>query len=304
MLPRCEPPAPMGATPMPLKLLVDTATLADHLDDPAWVVVDCRSDPANAGFGRAEYAKGHLPGAVFLDMDSDLCGEKMGRNGRHPLPEPQRLVATLGAAGIGPGTQVVAYDDRGGASAARLWWMLRWLGHDAVALLDGGITRWAAEGRPLVTEVPARRPARFAGEPREAMRVDAAFVTDQVAARRAGEAGPADAVLVDARVPARYRGEMEPIDPVAGRIPGARNRPLQDNLAADGRFKAPQALRAEFESVLGGVPPARVVHYCGSGVSACHNLFAMTLAGMGGSRLYAGSWSEWIADPSRPIERG
>lgn len=281
---------------MPLKLLVDTATLAAHLDDPAWVVVDCRSDPANAAFGRAEYAKGHLPGAIFLDMDSDLCGEKTGRNGRHPLPEPQRLAATLGAAGIGPGAQVVAYDDRGGASAARLWWMLRWLGHEAVALLDGGITRWAAEGRPLVTEVPAPGAAGFAGEPREAMRVDAGFV--------AANLDGGDAVLVDARVPARYRGEMEPIDPVAGRIPGARNRPLQDNLAADGCFKGPQALRAEFESVLGGVPPARVVHYCGSGVSACHNLFAMELAGMVGSRLYAGSWSEWIADPSRPIERG
>jgi len=293
---------------MPLTLLADTALLAAHIDDPAWIVVDCRSDPANAAFGRVEYEKGHLPGAIFLDMDRDLCGEHTGRNGRHPLPDARRFAATLGAAGIDKGKQVVAYDDRGGASAARLWWMLRWLGHEAVALLDGGITRWVAEGRPLTTDVPAPRAARFEGEPRETMRVDSAFVAAHVAAHvaalAAGNPPRGDAVLVDARVPARYRGEMEPIDPVAGRIPGARNRPLQDNLGADGRFKSPQALRADFEAVLAGLPAEAVVHYCGSGVSACHNLFAMALAGMGGSRLYAGSWSEWIADPSRPIERG
>jgi len=281
---------------MPLTLLVDTDTLAARLRDPDWVVVDCRSDPANAAFGRAEYAKGHLPGAIFLDMDSDLCGEHTGRNGRHPLPEPQRLVATLGAAGIGPGTQVVAYDDRGGASAARLWWLLRWLGHEAVAVLDGGITRWVAEGRPLATEAPAPRAARFEGRANDAMKVDAGFVAANLQRR--------EAVLLDARVPARYRGEMEPIDPIAGRIPGARNRPLQDNLGPDGRFKPAQALRADFDAVLAGAGPERVVHYCGSGVSACHNLLAMEIAGLPGSRLYGGSWSEWIADPSRPIERG
>ena len=277
-------------------LLIDTATLAAHLNDADWVVVDCRSDPANAAFGRAEYAKGHLPGAIFLDMDSDLCGEHTGRNGRHPLPEPDRLAAVLGASGIGPGTQVVAYDERGGASAGRLWWMLRWLGHDAVAVLDGGLPRWLAEGRPVTTDVPKRTPARFEGRPRDDGKVDAGFVLANL------DGG--DSVLVDARVPARYRGEMEPIDPIAGRIPGARNRPLTQNLDANGCFKAPEALRADFETLLDGVAPAKVVHYCGSGVSSCHNLLAMEIAGLGGSRLYPGSWSEWIADPSRPIERG
>lgn len=285
---------------MPLTHLVDTETLAAHLDDPAWVLVDCRSDPANAAFGRAEYARGHLPGAIFLDMDADLCGEHTGSNGRHPLPSPERFVATLGAAGIGPDIQVVAYDDRGGASAARLWWMLRWLGHEAVALLDGGITRWIAEGRPLSVDKPVPRTARFEGRAHETMRVDAAFVSRLLAQ---GDKAP-EAVLLDARVPARYRGEMEPIDPIAGHIPGARNRPLQENLAPDGRFKPAPALRAEFEALLNGLPPEKIVHYCGSGVSACHNLFAMDLAGLRGSRLYPGSWSEWIADPSRPIARG
>ncbi|RPH67029.1 MAG: sulfurtransferase [Burkholderiales bacterium] len=281
---------------MSYALLVDTATLAAHLDDPDWVVVDCRSDPADPDFGRAEYAKGHLPGAIFLDVDSDLCGAHTGRNGRHPLPDPDRLAATLGAAGIDPRMQVVAYDDRGGASAARLWWLLRWLGHRTVAVLDGGLPRWLADGRPVTTAVPQRTSARFEGRPRDDAMVDSVFVLAHL--------GSGDAVLVDARAPARYRGESEPIDPIAGRIPGAHNRPLTMNLDAGGAFRAPAALRAEFESVLDGAPPERVIHYCGSGVGSCHNVLAMEVAGLRGSRLYPGSWSEWIADPSRPVDRG
>lgn len=191
---------------------------------------------------------------------------------------------------------MVAYDDVGGASAARLWWLLRWLGHDAVAVLDGGLQRWLAEGRPLATATPQRPPARFEGRPRDDAMVDSAFVLAHL--------GAGDAVLVDARAPARYRGDAEPIDPVAGRIPGARNRPLTMNLDDGGAFKPPAALRAEFESVLAGAPPGRVIHYCGSGVGSCHNVLAMEVAGLSGSRLYPGSWSEWIADPSRPVERG
>jgi thiosulfate/3-mercaptopyruvate sulfurtransferase len=281
---------------MPHTLLVDTDTLARHLDDPNWVIVDCRSDPADATFGLAAYRKGHLPGASFLDMDGELCGERTGRNGRHPLPDPERLVEALGAAGIGPETQVVAYDDRGGASAGRLWWLLRWLGHEAVAVLDGGIQRWEADGRPLVTEVPVRNRGSFSGHPNRSMQVDVDFVV--------GNTETADALLVDARAPARHRGEAEPIDPVAGHIPGSVNRPLTENLGPDGRFKPADVLRAEFESVLAGAGPEQVVHYCGSGVSACHNLLAMELAGLTGSRLYPGSWSEWIADPERPVARG
>lgn len=281
---------------MPHALLVDSATLAENLADSGWVVVDCRSHPADPAVGRAGYANGHLPGAIFLDIDSDLCGAHTGRNGRHPLPDPDRLSATLGAAGIGSHSQVVVYDDCGGASAARLWWLLRWLGHEAVAVLDGGLPRWVAEGRPVTTATPLRAPARFEGRPRDDALVDGAFV--------AASLGTRDVLLVDARAPARYRGDAEPIDPIAGRIPGARNRPLTLNLDEGGVFKAPAALRAEFESVLAGAPPGRVIHYCGSGVGSCHNVLAMEVAGLSGSRLYPGSWSEWIADPSRPIERG
>ena len=281
---------------MPHALLVDTATLAGNLDDPGWVVVDCRSHPADPAVGRAGYANGHLPGAIFLDVDIDLCGAHTGRNGRHPLPDPGRLGATLGAAGIAVSSQVVAYDDCGGASAARLWWLLRWLGHDAVAVLDGGLPRWLAEGRPLTTAAPRRSATRYEGTPRDDAMVDCRFVLAHL------ETG--DVVLVDARAPARYRGETEPIDAVAGRIPGARNRPLTLNLDDGGAFKAPASLRAEFESVLAGTPPGRVIHYCGSGVGSCHNVLAMEVAGLSGSRLYPGSWSEWIADPSRPVERG
>lgn len=277
-------------------LLVDTATLAAHLDDPGWIVVDCRSDPADPAFGRAEYAKGHLPGAIFLDVDSDLCGAHTGSNGRHPLPDPARLAATLGAAGIDARTQVVAYDDRGGASAARLWWLLRWLGHEAIAVLDGGLPRWIAEGRPVDTAVAQRTPARFEGRPRDGAMVDSAFVLAHLGSR--------EALLVDARAPARYRGEVEPLDPVAGHIPGALNRPLTMNLDERGAFRPSAALRAEFERLLDGAPPQRVVHYCGSGVGSCHNVLAMEVAGLRGSRLYPGSWSEWIADPLRPVERG
>ncbi|MFA7666927.1 MAG: sulfurtransferase [Burkholderiaceae bacterium] len=290
---------------MPHTLLVDTDTLAAHLDDPLWVLVDCRSDPADPEFGRTAYRAGHLPGAIFLDLDGELCGEHTGHNGRHPLPDPQRLLEVLGAAGIGPDTQVVVYDDRGGASAARLWWMLRWLGHEAVAVLDGGLPRWEADGRPLVTEVPVRRPASLTGRARDLMRVDTGFVL-------AGLDDPG-LLLVDARVAPRYRGELEPIDPVAGRIPGAVNRPAPDNLAPDGRFRPAAELKAGFEKLMadagaraGSEPlaPQQLVHYCGSGIAACHNLLAMEIAGLPGARLYPGSWSEWIADPARPVERG
>lgn len=281
---------------MPHTLLIDSTTLAAHLADPAWVVVDARSHPVDPLVGRAGYASGHLRGAIFLDVDSDLCGTRTGRHGRHPLPDPDRLSTTLGAAGIAPHSQVVVYDDSGGASAARLWWLLRWLGHEAVAVLDGGLPRWLAEGRPLTTAVAARPQCRYEGRPRGDVMVDAAFVL--------GHLDTGDIVLVDARAPARYRGEAEPIDPVAGRIPGARNRPLTMNLGEHGGFKAPQALRAEFDAVLAGARPEQVIHYCGSGVGSCHNVLAMELAGSSGSRLYPGSWSEWIADPLRPVERG
>jgi thiosulfate/3-mercaptopyruvate sulfurtransferase len=275
--------------------LVSTAALAPHLEDPRWVVFDCRHDLARPDAGREEYLKSHIPGARFMHMDEDLAGPPTGSNGRHPLPDPAAFAAKLGAAGVGPDSQVVAYDAQGGVSAARLWWMLRWLGHDAVAVLDGGFGKWLREEHPETAALPPVAPARFEPRPRPLV-VDVAFV--------AAHLGDPAGKLVDARSPERYRGEAEPIDPVAGHIPGSVNRFVRENLAAGGVFKPAAQLRAEWQALLAGVAPEGVVHSCGSGVAACHNLLAMEIAGLAGSLVYAGSWSEWCADPARPVAMG
>ena len=272
--------------------LVDAATLAAHLDDPAWRVVDVRHQLADTAYGERVYAESHLPGAAFLHCDRDLSGPLTGSNGRHPLPAPERLAARLGEIGIGPQTQVVVYDDAQGMIAGRLWWLLRWLGHDAVAVLDGGLQAWQAANGALTAELPRRRPASFVAKLGDTL-VDADHVQAFLQTSRMH--------LIDARSPDRYRGENETIDPVGGHIPGAVNRFFRDNLQADGRFKPAAALRAEWLAVLAGALPEQVVHQCGSGVSACHNLLAMEIAGLPGSRLYAGSWSEWCADCRRPV---
>jgi thiosulfate/3-mercaptopyruvate sulfurtransferase len=276
--------------------LVSTDVLAAHLGDPGWVVIDCRHDLAAPGKGRADHAAGHLPGAHFLHLDEDLSGPKTGRNGRHPLPDPAALAAALGRCGVARGVQVVAYDDQGGMAAARLWWLLRWLGHPAVAVLDGGLGRWLAEGRPVTAAPPAPSSAAFAPAVRPGLTVDAPWVLAHL--------GDGAVTLLDARAANRWRGEDETLDPVGGRIPGARNRFWKDNLAPDGRFKAPAELARELTAAVGGAAPAQVVHSCGSGVTACHNLLAMEIAGLPGGRLYPGSWSEWCSDPARPVERG
>jgi thiosulfate/3-mercaptopyruvate sulfurtransferase len=275
--------------------LVATETLAAHLDDPRWVVFDCRHDLARPDAGREEYLKSHLPGARFMHMDEDLSGPPTGSNGRHPLPDPAAFAAKLGAAGVGPDSQVVAYDAQGGANAARLWWMLRWLGHDAVAVLDGGLGKWLREERPVSAALPRIASAPFESRPRPDT-VDVAFLASHLR-------DPA-MKLVDARSAERYRGEAEPIDPVAGHIPGSVNRFVRENLGTGGVFKPAAQLRAEWEAVLAGVPAEGVVHSCGSGVAACHNLLAMEIAGLSGSRLYPGSWSEWCADPHRAVAVG
>ena len=272
--------------------LVDAATLAAHLDDPAWRVVDVRHQLADTAYGERVYAESHLPGAAFLHCDRDLSGPLTGSNGRHPLPAPERLAARLGEIGIGPQTQVVVYDDAQGMIAGRLWCLLRWLGHDAVAVLDGGLQAWQAANGALTAELPRRRPASFVAKLGDTL-VDADHVQAFLQTSRMH--------LIDARSPDRYRGENETIDPVGGHIPGAVNRFFRDNLQADGRFKPAAALRAEWLAVLAGALPEQVVHQCGSGVSACHNLLAMEIAGLPGSRLYAGSWSEWCADCRRPV---
>lgn len=274
--------------------LVDAATLAAHLDDPDWVIVDVRHQLADPAYGQRVYAEGHVPGAVFLHCDRDLSGPMTGRNGRHPLPAQDKLALRLGEIGIGPDSQVVVYDDVQGMIAGRLWWLLRWLGHDSVALLDGGFQAWQAAGGELTTSLPARRAASFVCENNDNP-VNADYVRTFLETSRLH--------LVDARSPDRFRGENETLDPVGGHIPGAVNRFFRENLQADGRFKSAAQLRAEWLAVLAGASPEQVVHQCGSGVSACHNMLAMEIAGLSGSRLYAGSWSEWCSDPARPVTR-
>lgn len=281
---------------MPHSTLVEVATLRAHLDRGDWCIVDCRFSLADPDAGLRAYAAGHLPGAVYAHLERDPSGPVTPVSGRHPLPEVGRLAERLSAWGIDESVQVVAYDDAGGAMAARLWWLLRWLGHRAVALLDGGWQAWCAAGAP-VSDRPVGRPAtRFRPRPSDGAWLDAAQV------QRGLSRG--EVLLLDARSEARFRGDEEPIDPVAGHVPGAGNRPYTRNLGADGRFRAPSDLRAELQAELGGRAPGAVVHMCGSGVTACHNLLAMEIAGLSGSRLYPGSWSEWIRDPNRPIATG
>lgn len=278
--------------------LISAANLAERLAAaPGSVALfDCRFDLVDPGAGEAAYAAGHIPGAQYLHLDRDLSGRKTGTNGRHPLPTRDALATLLASHGLKQGQQVVAYDAQGGAYAARLWWLLRWLGHDSVAVLDGGLQAWEAAGHPLTTDVPQPAAGDFhAGAPLEST-VDAAAVLANVKSPTR--------VVIDARAPDRYRGENETIDRVGGHIPGARNRFFKDNLTADGRFKTGHELRETFSTLLAGIEPNRVILQCGSGVTACHNALALEIAGLHGASLYPGSWSEWSADPSRPIATG
>jgi thiosulfate/3-mercaptopyruvate sulfurtransferase len=274
-----------------LNTLVSTGELARH---PEWRLFDCRHDLIRHELGEQQYREAHIPGALFAHLERNLSAPKSGKNGRHPLPDPHAFTAWLGAQGLKASDPVVCYDGGSGAMAARLWWMLRWVGHDTVAVLDGGLAKWVQEGRAVTAEVPHFAPTNYAARERPELAVDVAYV-----AKYLGKA-----TVLDARSPARWRGETEPIDPVAGRIPGSLNRFSNDNLTPAGVFKPAAQLRKEFEAVLGGKAASEVVHSCGSGVAACHNLLAMEVAGLRGGRLYAGSWSEWIADPARPRERG
>jgi thiosulfate/3-mercaptopyruvate sulfurtransferase len=276
--------------------LIGVDELAGHSGDPAWRIFDCRHDLRDADHGARAYAEAHIPGALHLNLDRDLSGPQSGHNGRHPLPDPAVFAATMAACGVAGETVVIAYDDAGGMFAARLWWLLRWLGHQRVALLDGGLAAWRRAGQALDAHLPRHAAAQFSGRPAAAMSVDAATVLARLHAP--------DMLLVDARSAERFRGEGETLDPVGGHIPGAVNRCFADNLDADKcAFKPAAVLRDEFLQLLGGRDPREVVHQCGSGVTACHNLLAMELAGLPGGRLYAGSWSEWCSDPSRPVAR-
>ena len=289
---------------MAFRTLITPAALALHLRDvqseapspeSAFAIVDCRFKLDDVQWGEREYAAAHIPGAAYAHLDRDLSGPKTGTNGRHPLPDPQALAATFGRLGIASGVQVVAYDQGNGMFASRLWWLLRWLGHEAVAVLDGGFAKWTAEGRETRAGREQAAARAFHGSARADMIVDANRVASLMQQR--------DWRLVDARAPERYRGDVEPLDKLPGHIPGAANHFFQTNVDEHGVFLTPEDLRARHGASLGGVAPDHVVAYCGSGVTACHNLLAMEHAGLGGARLYPGSWSEWSADPSRPVER-
>jgi thiosulfate/3-mercaptopyruvate sulfurtransferase len=276
--------------------LITAAELAAHLDDASWVVVDCRFTLTDAAAGPAAYARSHIPGARYANLDDDLARHPGPNDGRHPLPLAAELAARLGAWGITNGSMVVAYDEASGAIAARLWWLLGWLGHERRLVLDGGFAAWNAAGLPVETHTPTWGPTRFlpAG-----VADDSVVETADLPALQA-----AGALLVDARAAPRYRGEQEPIDPVAGHVPGAVNRPGSLNVEADGRFRDPAALRGELTDLLGGRPASELIAMCGSGVTACQQLLALAAAGLDGAKLYAGSWSEWIRDPERPIAKG
>jgi thiosulfate/3-mercaptopyruvate sulfurtransferase len=276
--------------------LISAAELAPHVADPDWLVVDCRFELGKPDCGERAYAAGHIPHAIYAHLDRDLAGPVTAASGRHPLPEPEKFAATLAGWGMTPATQVVAYDADNSAFAARLWWLLRWVGHEAVAVLDGGFKAWTAAGLPTSTGIPARRAGSFVARPNRDMWLDAGEVAERV--RRD------DWRLLDARAPERFAGTVEPIDPVAGHIAGARNHPFASNLDSEARFLPADELRRRFERSQAGVADDHTIVMCGSGVTACNLLLAMEAAGKRGARLYAGSWSEWIRDPSRPIRKG
>jgi thiosulfate/3-mercaptopyruvate sulfurtransferase len=276
--------------------LIDATTLASQLERDDVAIFDCRFELGNPGWGGSEYAREHIPGAQYLHLDRDLAGPITPQSGRHPLPDPQEFARRIGALGAGPGMQLIAYDLGNGAYAARFWWLARWIGVRSVAVLDGGITAWRATGSPLerTSRTPQARqmPVTLAND----AALDSAAVAEL--SKRPGN------LLVDARGADRFAGRNETIDPIAGHVPGARNLPFTGNLGADGKFLPVELLRRRWTTLLGSQPAGAVIAMCGSGVTACQNLLALEHAGLGGARLYPGSWSEWIRDPRRPIATG
>ncbi len=283
---------------MPLAQLISATALHARLQEPNLVLLDCRFALEDPSYGARSHAEGHLPGAHFADLERDLSAPVVkGVTGRHPLPDPQNLVDKLRSWGIDNDSTVVLYDDGPGAFAARAWWLLAWLGkRDGVWLLDGGLKAWKAAGLALTGDTPKQRAGSFDGQADDSLLLSAAQLQQRL--------GTSDLTLLDARALPRFRGEVEPLDPVAGHIPGAQCAVFTDNLGADGRFLAAEQLRARFDVLRGTRPVESLAAYCGSGVTACHNLFAMSLAGYPLAPLYAGSWSEWITDPARPVATG
>ncbi|MGR9073591.1 MAG: sulfurtransferase [Gammaproteobacteria bacterium] len=278
---------------MTFDTIISTEQLAPHLGRPNWVVFDCRFSLVDSAAGLAAYRREHIPEARYADLNRDLSSPVTLKSGRHPLPNFKLLVEKLGRWGVDNDSQVVVYDDASGAFAGRMWWLLRCLGHGRVAVLDGGIKQWRLEKRDLTDRSPNIAQKNYIPQRNDSLWLDAAQLQQGLDAKQI--------VLIDARSPERFRGEQEPIDRIAGHIPGALNRPFQFNLGENGLFLPPSELRKQFSELTGNTPGDRVVHMCGSGVTACHNLLAMEISGMTGSRLYAGSWSEWIEDGNRPV---
>jgi thiosulfate/3-mercaptopyruvate sulfurtransferase len=276
--------------------LISPTILAEHLHDPKWVLIDCRFDLADKEWGAEEYEMLHIPGAVYADLEKDVCGPITPTTGRHPLPEPKEFITTMQRLGINQDSQVVVYDTTGGGMACRLWWQLKFYGHKKVALLNGGLPNWLTEGRDTTVGVESNPAGDFSGVQDSNMLV----TTDEVKAILELKTN----VIIDARAPERFRGEVEPIDTVAGRIPGAVNRFYNDNLDMNGLFLPAESLKTAFGTLLNGLKPQDAVTYCGSGTTACHNLVAMAYAGLPMPRLFVGSWSEWIRDSKNPIGRG
>ena len=277
---------------MAFTTLIQVDELAANLDDPQFVIFDCRHELSDPAYGKQVYVQSHIPNAHFVSVDHDLAATPNGSNGRHPLPDMQSFAAWLSGMGVSAATQVVGYDNAAGVYASRLWWMLRWLGHDRVAVLDGGWNAWSEAGQPSTREIPEPLATQFTAKPRD-VNVDSAYVLANLKSP--------DMLIVDARSNDRFHGQNETMDPVGGHIPGAVNRLFKTNVDERGFFRPPAEMRDEFMALIGDTPVQNVVHQCGSGVSACHNLLAMEVAALSGSRLYPGSWSEWVADPARPI---
>jgi thiosulfate/3-mercaptopyruvate sulfurtransferase len=276
--------------------VVSTEQLAQYLDDPDWIIFDCRFTLSNTGAGAAAYRQGHIPGARYVHLDDDMSSPVTATSGRHPLPDVKLFSEKLSRWGVDSSKQVVVYDDSFGSMAVKMWWLLRWLGHDNVALLDGGLPKWLKEKRAMTAELPQIIPAKFVARARDELLADAAEVDFS---RR-----EQCSILIDARPEQRFSGEREPLDKVAGHIPGAINWVFEENLDFDGTYLPADELKEAYLKLLHGIKPDHVIHTCGSGVTACHNMLAMEIAGLPGSKLYAGSWSEWITDPARPVATG
>jgi thiosulfate/3-mercaptopyruvate sulfurtransferase len=282
---------------MPHHTLIDAAALKSLTPSADVAIIDCRFDLQDVNAGRAAFLAGHIPGARYADLNRDLSSPVTATSGRHPLPDPGVFARRMGELGVGAKTQVIAYDAANAAYAARLWWLLRWVGHEAVAVLDGGYAAWLAAGGAVETGSGADAAVKpFSAKPGSAPSIDTA--------KLAATLGSARHLLIDARAAERYAGKVEPIDPVAGHVPGALNHPFSENLDAAGKFLAPEELQRRWRARLGSRQASQIVAMCGSGVTACHNLLSLEVAGLPGAALYPGSWSEWIRDAERPVARG